>query len=69
MISPSEKLHNPGFGNRKVSAIAAVSLNHVLGLNNKLIWTLPDDWKNFAVALPGPDPFDLDEENSSGSVL
>lgn len=31
----------------KISLIAAMSENQVIGINNKLPWHLPDEWKNF----------------------
>lgn len=31
----------------KVSLIAAMSLNRVIGLDNHLVWDLPADWENF----------------------
>jgi dihydrofolate reductase len=30
-----------------VSLIAAMSLNHVIGQENHLVWNLPADWENF----------------------
>ena len=32
---------------KKISIIAAISENRVLGANNKLVWDLPKDWENF----------------------
>lgn len=32
---------------QRIAAIAAMSENRVIGLDNKLPWTLPDDWANF----------------------
>ncbi|PWJ60185.1 dihydrofolate reductase [Dyadobacter jejuensis] len=31
----------------KISIIAAMSENHVIGRNNQLPWHLPDEWENF----------------------
>lgn len=33
--------------NREIIMIAAASSNHALGLDNKLLWHLPDDFKRF----------------------
>lgn len=32
---------------QRIAAIAAMSENRVIGKDNKLLWSLPDDWKNF----------------------
>jgi len=32
---------------QRIAAIAAISENHAIGKNNKLLWSLPDDWANF----------------------
>lgn len=32
---------------QRISLIAALSKNHVIGTKNRLPWNLPDDWKNF----------------------
>lgn len=32
---------------QRIAAIAAMSENRVIGKDNKLPWTLPDDWANF----------------------
>ncbi len=32
---------------QRIAAIAAMSENRVIGIDNKLPWTLPDDWANF----------------------
>ncbi len=31
----------------KISLIAAMSENNVIGIDNKLVWNLPVDWENF----------------------
>ena len=32
---------------QKIALIAAMSENRVIGINNRLPWTLPKDWENF----------------------
>lgn len=32
---------------QRIAAIAAMSENRAIGKDNKLLWSLPDDWKNF----------------------
>jgi hypothetical protein len=34
--------------------IAAMSENHVIGLNNRLPWHLPDEWAHFRKVTSGP---------------
>lgn len=40
----------------RIAIIAALSDNHVLGLNNALPWSLPDDWEHFR-RVTGEHPF------------
>ena len=40
----------------RIAIIAALSDNHVLGLNNALPWSLPDDWRHFR-RVTGEHPF------------
>lgn len=44
--------------NQKIALIAAISENHVLGKDNKLVWELPADWENFKRVTKGK-PFIL----------
>lgn len=37
----------------RVSLIAAMSLNHVIGEENHLVWDLPADWENFKQVTEG----------------
>ena len=37
----------------RISLIAALSENRVIGINNHLPWDLPDDWKNFKQVTKG----------------
>ena len=32
---------------QRISIISAMSENHVIGVNNALPWSLPEDWENF----------------------
>ena len=39
--------------NQRISLIAAMSENHVIGKNNKLPWVMPADWDNFHIITKG----------------
>ncbi len=38
---------------QRISLIAALSENRVIGIKNRLPWKLPDDWKNFKKVTKG----------------